>query len=392
MYVERTLEGLIKKYLPQKEIIAVIGPRQSGKTTLLKHVLKSLTNVNIITFEDVTLLNLFQNEIESFIELYIKGYDYVFIDEIQYAKNSGKQLKYIYDTQNVKILVSGASSTEISIQSVKYLVGRIFVFELYPFSFEEFLLAKNKKLCGLYKTKTFGLEIVKKLQRYVDEFLTFGGYPRVVLSESNEEKIMVLKNIYNTLLLREVKDLFGIGNNEKLIKLIKALSLQIGNLINYSALCDISGCSFATLKKNLNILELLFICNRCYPFSKNSKTELVKNPKIYFVDYGLRNMIINNFSSERSDKGALFENLIYTEYQKNGKVLNFWRTKTGAEVDFIYNGEPIEIKTSPKIGKSLYSFIAKYSPKNVFVISEIEKESVMVNGTEIFFVPFVKFI
>jgi len=392
MYVKRTLEGLIKKYLPKNEIIAVTGPRQSGKTTLLKHILEELSNVNIITFEDVSLLNLFQNEIESFIELHIKGFDYVFIDEIQYAKNSGKQLKYIYDTQSIKILVSGSSSTEISIQSLKYLVGRIFIFELYPFSFEEFLLAKDKKLCKLYKTKSFGLEIMKKLQRYIDEFLMFGGYPRVVLSESSEEKIIVLKNIYNTLLLREVKDLFGIGNNEKLIKLIKALSLQIGNLINYKVLCDISGFSFSTLKKNINILELLFICSRCYPFSKNSKTELVKNPKIYFVDYGLRNIIINNFNTERSDKGALYENLIYSEYIKKGNVLNFWRTKAGAEVDFIYNGEPIEIKTKPKIGKSLYSFIAKYSPKNVFVISEIEKESVMVNGTEIFFIPFVKFV
>jgi len=392
MYVERTLEGLIKKYLPKNEIIAVTGPRQSGKTTLLKHVLEDVPNVNIITFEDVSLLNLFQNEIESFIELHIRGFEYVFIDEIQYAKNSGKQLKYIYDTQNVKLLLSGSSSTEISIQSLKYLVGRIFVFELYPFSFEEFLLAKDSKLYKLYKTKAFGMEIVKKLQRYINEFMMFGGYPRVVLSESDEEKITVLKNIYNTLLLREVKDLTGIGDNEKLIKLIKALSLQVGNLINYSALCDIAGFSFPTLKKNINILELLFICSRCYPYSKNSKTELVKNPKIYFVDYGLRNIIINNFNTERPDKGALYENLIYAENIKKGNVLKFWRTKAGAEVDFIYNGEPIEIKTKPKIGKSLHSFIAKYSPGKAFVISEIEKEAVMVNGTEIFFVPFVKFV
>ncbi len=189
-----------------------------------------------------------------------------------------------------------------------------------------------------------------------------------------------------------MKDLFGIADNGNLIKLIKALSLHIGNLINYKELCDISGFTFPMLKKNINILELLFICNRCYPFSKNPRTELVKNPKIYFIDYGLRNVIINNFSLERSDKGAMYENLIYSELLKKGKELNYWRTKSGAEVDFIYDGEPIEIKISPKIGKSLYSFIAKYSPKKAFVVSESEKESVILNGAEINFLPFTKFI
>ena len=392
MYVQRTLEGEIKKYISKKEIIAVIGCRQSGKTTLIKHMLNGMSNVNIISLEDVSALNLFKNDIVSFIELYIKGYKYIFIDEIQYAENSGKQLKYIFDTQNAKLLVSGSSSAEISIQSLKYLVGRVFVFELYPFSFGEFLLVKNPRLYKLYKTNRFKLEIIKKLQSYIDEFLIFGGYPRVVLSDDNEEKITVLKNIYNTLLLREVKDLFGITDNEKLIKLIKALSLQIGNLINYKELCDISGFTFPMLKKNINILELLFICNRCYPFSKNPRTELVKNPKIYFIDYGLRNMIINNFSSERSDKSALYENLVYSESLKKGKTLKFWRTKSGAEVDFIDDGVPIEITISPKIGKSLHSFIIKYSPKKVFVVSEKEKESAIVNKAEINFTSFTKFI
>ena len=392
MYVQRIIEGEIKKYLSKKEIIAVIGPRQSGKTTLIEHILSTVSNVNIISLEDVFALNLFKNDIDSFIDLYIKGYAYVFIDEIQYAENGGKQLKYIYDTQSTKLFVSGSSSVEISLQSLKYLVGRVFVFELYPFSFGEFLSVRDPKLHELYKTRTFKFEINKKLQNYIDEFLIFGGYPRVVLSDDNEEKITVLKNIYNTLLLREVKVLFGITDNENLIKLIKALSLQIGNLINYKELCDTSGFTFPMLKKNINILELLFICNRCYPFSKNPRTELVKNPKIYFLDYGLRNMIINNFSSERSDKSTLYENLVYSESLKKGKMLKFWRTKSGAEVDFIDDGVPIEIKTSPKIGKSLHSFISKYSPKKVFVVSEKEMKSAIVNKAEINFPSFAKFI
>ncbi len=392
MYIKRNLEEKIKKYIPKKEIIAIIGPRQSGKTTMLKHLLSSYSNVNIITLDDVTTLNLFQNEIDSFIELYVKGFDYVFIDEIQYAQNSGKQLKCIYDTSDVKIFISGSSASEISINSLKFLVGRIFIFELLPLSFGEFLSFKDPKLYSIYKKKNFGEEITKKIQGYINEFLIYGGYPRVVISEDEEEKITVLKNIYSTLMLREIKDLFEIASEKSLIDLVKALSLQIGNLINYSELCDVSGLQLPKLKKYLNILELLYVSSRCTPFNINPRTEIVKNPKIYFIDLGLRNIIINNFSIERSDIGAMYENLIYSEFLKKEIKLNFWRTKSGAEVDFVYNNEPIEIKSVPKIGKSLQSFIKKFSPKNAYVISKSTKETTTINGTKIQFIPFAKFI
>lgn len=392
MYIKRILADEITKYLRKKEIIAVVGPRQSGKTTMIKNILSKLNNVNIISFDDIFILNLFQNDIASFIELYIKNYDYVFIDEIQYAENSGKQLKFIFDTEKVKLFISGSSSAEISLQSLKYLVGRIFIFKLYPFSFQEFLRAKDKRFEKIYKSKVFGPEITLKLQKYINEFLTFGGFPRVVLSKNNNEKKIILNNIYSTLLLREVRDLFGLTENEKLIKLIKALSLQIGNLINYKELSSITGFSHSVLKKYLSILEEMFICKRCYPFSRNPRTELVKNPKIYFVDYGLRNIVINNFSSERSDKGALYENLVYSEFLKKDRELKYWRTKSGAEIDFVDDNIPIEIKTSPRTSKAIYSFIKKYSPEVCYVISENEAISKTVDNAEIKFLPFAKFI
>ena len=290
------------------------------------------------------------------------------------------------------MIISGSSSAEISIQSLKYLVGRIFIFTLYPFSFAEFLHAKNPKLKKLYESKTFGSVINSNLNKYINEFLTYGGYPRVIFADNENEKKIILQNIYNTLILREVQDLFGVSKHDKLIKLIKALSLQIGNLITYKELCDIAGFNHETLKANIQILEELFICKRCYPFSKNPRTELVKNPKIYFIDYGLRNIIINNFSKERSDKGAIYENLVFAEFLKKDIELKYWRTKSGAEIDFINNGEPIEIKTTAKTSKSLYSFIEKYSPKNCYIISEQEKGTIIKGSSEISFIPFAKFI
>ena len=117
---------------------------------------------------------------------------------------------------------------------------------------------------------------------------------------------------------------------------------------------------------------------------------MVKTPKIYFYDYGLRNAVIDNFNG--SDKGVLYENLIYSEYLKKSKELKYWRTKSGAEVDFILNKEPVEIKSIPKTSKSFLSFIKKYQPKKGYIISEGEKESVEQDGCEISFLPFYKFI
>ncbi|MBU0559642.1 MAG: ATP-binding protein [Bacteroidetes bacterium] len=392
MYITRILEGQIRKYLDSQEIFAVVGPRQSGKTTMLKRILSELDGVNYITLDDITALSLFKNDIKSFVELYIKNFNYVFIDEIQNAANSGQQLKFIYDTEKTKLIISGSSSAEISIQNLKYLVGRIFIFKLYPFSFGEFLSAKNPKLQNVYNSKLFGDEINIEIQKYIDEFITFGGYPRVVLSESIEEKKLVLKNIYSALLLREVKDLIGVSGSDNLISLIKALSLQIGNLINFRELSDLSGFNHQALKKNINILEELYICKRCYAFHKNPRTEIVKTPKIYFIDYGLRNIIIDNFSSHRSDKGALYENLIYTEFLKRDKELKYWRTKSGAEVDFILDNEPIEVKTMPKTSRSFYSFINKYDPKNGYIISTKEGEDIVTDQYRIKFMPYSKFI
>ena len=110
MYIKREIEGKIINYLSKREIIAVIGPRQSGKTTMIKQILSKYDNVNHITLDDINLLSLFKNDIKSFIELYVKNYKYLFIDEIQYAEDSGKQLKFIYDTSDVKLIVSGSSA------------------------------------------------------------------------------------------------------------------------------------------------------------------------------------------------------------------------------------------------------------------------------------------
>lgn len=379
MYINRFLEREIAGYLKKKEIIAVVGPRQCGKTTLLKHIFSGLKKAVFIDFEDREALGLFNEDIKSFVELYVKGNDYLFIDEFQYAEEGGKNLKYIYDNHNIKIFISGSSVSGLSIHGIKYLVGRVFVFNLYPFSFEEYLNHKESKLYRLYLKKRLSKPIIDRISPFFNEFCIFGGYPRVILAKSNGEKEIILKNIYNTYFLKEIKEILNLPDDYKLSRLIHALALQIGNMINYNELTDITGFRHHELMNYMNMLEKTFICLKSQPFYTNKRTELVKTPKIFFLDNGFRNFVLKEFQPirNRQDKGVLYENFAASEIVKAGLDVKYWRTKSKAEVDFVIekNGKilPVEIKSaikSPKLTKSFFSFISKYKPKRSIMLSE----------------------
>ena len=381
MYINRFLEKGMKPYITKKEIIAVVGPRQSGKTTLLKHIFNSLNNALYLDFEDRETLELFNEDIKSFAELYVKPYKYLFIDEFQYAREGGKDLKYIYDNYKTKIIISGSSVSNLSIQSIKYLVGRIFVFNLYPFSFEEFLNYKDSLLYKNIYLKKMKLSkpIIEKIIPYFNEYCIYGGYPRVILSNNKEEKEIVLRNIYNTYFLKEIKEILNLPEDYKLSKLINALALQIGNIINYNELSSITGFKYKELLNYINILEKTFICIRSKPFYSNKRIEIAKAPKIFFFDNGFRNIVIKNLENmqKRQDKSILYENFIASELTKSGLEIKYWRTKSKAEVDFVIekNGKiiPIEIKSNlkeTKITKSFISFVDKYKPRYGLILSE----------------------
>lgn len=349
MYIKRKLEGKILEFLDAPEIIAIVGPRQSGKTTMLNRLNSKLKDAVFVSFEDQNTLQMFEKNTDDFINTYIMGNKYLFIDEFQYAKNGGKILKYIFDSQKIKIIITGSSAIDLTVRAVRYLVGRVLVFHLYPFDFEEFLSAKDKnylKLFKQYKKQAdrlsgagikIGEEAHKKLSDYWEEFLLFGGYPRVATEDNYERKKELLRNIYNTYFLREVRDILGLIDDYKLDSLIKGLALQIGSLIEYGELSRVSGFSYPSLKKYLNFLEKTFICQFTRPFFKNKRTEIVKNPKVYFLDTGLRNAIFDDFRKidQRADKGALLENGLASSFIKSGYQFNFWRDKKKNEIDFV---------------------------------------------------------
>lgn len=401
MYIQRTIEKKINSYLKDKEIIGIIGPRQAGKTTLINRILDNIKNkkINRITFENLSLARLFDENIEAFIESEITGNDILFIDEFQYVKNGGQKLKYIFDTiPNIKIIISGSSATELSIQSIKYLVGRIIVFNLFTLSFEEYLEYKNEKLFNICKKQLFSNEIYNQLKKYLEEYILFGGYPRVVLEKDLIKKKEILKNIFNTYLLKEISEILKYKESRIIETTVKFLSSQIGGVLNYDDLSGKVGVSVYEIKNILNILDKTFISTLALNFHTNKQTELIKSPKIFFYDLGFRNVVINLFEKDLIT-GEMYENFIASELIRKNMDLRYWRTKSGAEVDFIYEKAnqtiPIEIKSylkSDNVEKSFRSFITKYSPKIGFILSTNYNNERKIENTNIYFLNYIEFI
>ena len=391
MYVHRSLEREIEKHIDAPEIIAIIGTRQCGKTTLVRHIIEGLPGVNIISFDDVKQLKLFENDIDSFIERNIRGYRYLFIDEVQYAKDSGKKLKYIVDSQDIKIFISGSSAAELSIQSIKHLVGRIFIFRLYTFSFDEFLSYKDEGLHRVFAKGDYGEDVLVELNRYMDEFIKYGGYPRVVLETEKGTKVKILENIYSSYILREIQEIMQISDNDKMIALLKALASQTGNLLNYSELAQTIGSAYHEVMRYLQVLEETFICKRIPSYHTNKHTEIVKAPKLYFYDSGFRNICIDDFSHE---SGNIYENLIFSEIVKLGREPKYWRSKSKAEVDFVIEKDgltAIEVKknlASARISRSFHSFVGKYHPLHRYIVSRTYEDE----ESGVRFLPFAKFL
>ncbi|MDO8610579.1 MAG: ATP-binding protein [bacterium] len=402
-YVEREIEKDISAFIEDREVLVIRGPRQSGKSTLLRKIGSVLqnkhgeNNVFYFDFEDELEQIKFESKPKEYINLFVQSNKkvYLLIDEIQYIRNSGRILKLLYEQYpNIKFIVSGSSSLDINKIGEK-LVGRSIFFDLFPFSFPEFLKAKDLILYKEFISKRSNLEHPKiteslqidKINARLKEYLVYGGYPRIVLETNVEKKKMLLKNLFTTYIEKDVIKLYGIKYKEKAINLLKYLSATTGSLINYNDICNSFSLHFQELNVLLSIFEETFIIRKIRPFHKNLITELKKNPKIYFYDLGMRNVLMDRFEFIQEEWGKLYENYVFL-LLKNKNVA-YWRTNAKAEVDFILKDSvlPVEVKITPKITRSLLSFISSYH-SHIAIIANFEKSGVMKrNDTKIYCIP-----
>jgi len=404
-YIQREIEKKIFKFINDKEVIAICGPRQSGKSTLLKKIGLFLQekygkeSVFFVDFEDEIEKLKFETDPKEYLKFFLRKKSQVFIllDEIQYVKESGKILKLLYDHYpQVKFIVSGSSSLDIG-KIGQFLVGRVVFFELYPFSFLEFLKAKDKNLYLEYQEKRFFIDKPKKvdslfkdkLNKLLEEYLTYGGYPRIVLEKDEEKKIFLLKNLFSTYIEKDIVKLYGVKYKEKVILLLRYLAASVGSLLNFNDLCQLTNLYFHEIKELISIFEQTYVVKKISPFYKNLVTELKKNPKVYFFDLGFRNLLVERFTFLDDEWGKILENYGFLLHKE--KDLHFWRTTAKAEVDFVLkekdNVVPLEIKKTPKITRSLLSFINTYNPKTAIIFNLEKSDLVVKSKTKIFFVP-----
>jgi len=378
IFIRRELKDGFMSFFEKKHFIALIGPRRSGKTTLLKHIQERLPNSIYLSFEDDNLLDLFDDHIKTFAHTYIEPYKTIFIDEFQYAQKGGKNLKYLFDfyaEKGIKIVISGSSSIDITLKVARFMMGRLVTFTLYPLSFLEFLSVKDNALEKAVRTKKSEIpNLAPQLIDYFGEYLVYGGYPEVVLERDPNIKKRLLKSIYELYLAKDVSSLGNFVSDWKLKKLIKTLSANLGGIVNYSTLQKNAGIEFKTLKNYLSFLEKTFITVTVTPFFSNKLKEVVKNPKIYLLDTGLRNSLIDSFEPfpTRADKGILLESYVATNILRQEFTPYYWRTKGKAEVDFVAkSGEnllPIEVKSMlsefaiPRSLRTFPSSLCRYSP------------------------------
>lgn len=344
MLVERTIEASIKKRLFKNKAILISGPRQSGKTTLLKKLEKNLQGrVLFLNCDEPDIRKLLTGASSTTLKNITGPADIIMIDEAQRVRNIGLTLKLLTDSlPGVQTLVTGSAALELADEINEPLTGRKWEYLLLPFSIQELV-----RYHGILEEK-----------RLLHQRLIYGMYPDVINNPGDEREI--LTSLSGSYLYKDIFILQEIRRPEIIERLLEALALQVASEVSYNELSRILGIDTATVQRYIDLLEKSYVVFRLRSFSRNLRNELKKSRKIYFYDNGIRNALISNLQpfELRTDKGALWENFLVSErvkFLQNNRIhagQYFWRTKQQQEIDYIEEREGVlnafEFKTSSR--------------------------------------------
>lgn len=325
--IKRTIQSRLEDKFFKGKVIILYGPRQVGKTTLVKEIQKkNLSNSIYFNCDEPDIREKLENKTSTFLKELIGDKKIIIIDEAQRIKNVGITLKLIIDNfKDVQVIATGSSSFDLANKTTEPLTGRKYEFYLYPFSIEELNPEKNK------------IEI----DRTIENRMIYGLYPEVIIKSAEaEENIKLIAKSY---LYKDILQYQNIKNPNILEKLLQSLALQVGNEVSYNELSNFLDIDKKTVANYIEILKKAFVIFELKPFSRNLRNELRKLRKIYFFDNGVRNALINNFNSldRRNDAGQLWENFIISERVKinsnhgNDYNMYFWRTHDKKEIDYL---------------------------------------------------------
>lgn len=341
--IQRDLKAGLLKRIDYKKVLILFGPRQVGKTTLVKHVISELQEDSIyFNGDDVTTRNIWRLDQIALLRQSFENKKIIVLDEAQMIADIGLICKQLVDQNSgIQLILTGSSALNIANITQEPLTGRKWEYFLYPISFSELIRYE-----GL-------LTSIQKLPLY----LIYGTYPEIITSQQDAKQL--LTNLTNSYLYKDILALTGVKKPMLLEKILKALAWQVGAEVSLNELSKIVAADVKTIDQYIYLLEQVFVVYRIGTYSRNLRNEINTKKKIFFYDNGIRNSLIGNYSplEARQDIGALWENFLLSERKKllayNGFYgsIYFWRNKQQAEVDYI-----------EEIDGKLYAFEFKWNP------------------------------
>ncbi len=389
MHIERDLFKVVEDQAKGTEVVILLGPRQVGKSYILKWLKGRLEKERIQTsFFDLenpqTLLQFTRPDAEVFKLLTGSG-RVVFIDEFHYLKNASKLFKAVYDSKHrVKIFASGSSSIEIHKHLKESLAGRRYLLKVMPLTVRE---------------------LEKKIgEKAHDYYLRFGGLPGVINKKNRQERMNHLQELVQTYLIKDIKGLIKEENIRAFNMLLYLLAQSQGSLVSVESLSREIGLTARSVQKYIDIMQHTFVLGVLSSFSRNLGNELKKSKKYYLYDIGIRNALIKDFRgiARRGDTGSVLESAVYLNLTSNlmpNEDLKFWRTRDGKEVDFVLIRDrqpiPIEVKSNLKkmdVPGGLEAFLRKYPDiSNAYVVNNSLEGEVKHQKTKVRFIHWSQF-
>ncbi len=328
--ISRIYEAVLTEQMQlDNRVLVIYGPRQVGKTTLMHLILQKYAGKTLeINADDIDYTSVLSSRSLQKMRQLVDGFDLLFIDEAQRIPDIGINLKILHDSlPNLKIVVTGSSSFELANKIQEPLTGRSWTFQLMSIGISELATQYNRF----------------ELNQMLEDRLIFGSYPALFAIENRQLKTNYLQEITRSYLYKDVLALGSIRYPPKMRDLTRLLAYQIGSEVSLNELANTLQISKETVQSYIDLLEKTFVVFRLSGYSKNLRKEIKRSDKIYFYDLGIRNAVIENFLplENRNDGGALWENFLILErlktqtYRRMGANRFFWRTYTGAELDYL---------------------------------------------------------